>query len=199
MNLMPFDELNTFRQMVTEYKTEPLTQSEKERLRDDIEDYIEYLLFEAYTYGNVQAMQDLGLLDRDPADLIDRDVMEQTINEPIADKTYKQRIREYLDDEDSTVEDFQRVAETDATRVYNAGVVDGGKASGVRGVMKQWITMEDERVRSTHEYLQSMTVPLDGDFYTYDGDHARAPGLFSDPSNNCNCRCSIRLITDNRG
>jgi hypothetical protein len=196
MNLMPFDELNTFRQMVTEYKTEPLTNSEKERLRDDIEEYIEYLLFEAYTYGNVQAMDDLGLLDRDPADLIDRNVMEQTINEPIADKTYKQRIREYLDDESSTVEDFQRVAETDATRVYNAGVVDGGKASGVPGVMKQWITMEDERVRSTHEYLQSMTVPLGRDFYTYDGDHARAPGLFTLPENNINCRCTLQLIRE---
>lgn len=196
MNLMPFDELNTFRQMVTEYKTEPLTQSEKERLRDDIEEYIEYLLFEAYTYGNVQAMDDLGLLDRDPADLIDREVMERTINEPIADKTYKDRIREYLDAEDSTVEDFQRVAETDATRVYNAGVVDGGKASGVPGVMKQWITMEDDRVRSTHEYLQSMTVPLDSDFYTYDNDHARAPGLFTLPENNIGCRCTITLIRE---
>lgn len=196
MNLMPFDELNTFRQMVTEYKTEPLTQSEKERLRDDIEEYIEYLLFEAYTYGNVQAMDDLGLLDRDPADLIDREVMEQTINEPIADKTYKQRISEYLDAEDSTVEDFQRVAETDATRVYNAGVVDGGKASGVPGVMKQWITMDDDRVRSTHEYLQSMTVPLNNDFYSYDGDHARAPGLFTLPENNINCRCTITLVRE---
>lgn len=199
MNLMPFDELNMFRQMVTEYKTEPLALSDRERLRDDIEDYIEFLLIEAYTYGNVQAMQDLGLLDRDPASFINRDVMAKTINEPVADKTYKDRIREYLDDDNSTVEDFQRVAETDATRVYNAGVVDGGKASGVQGVMKQWQTMEDERVRSTHEYLQSMTVPLDSDFWTWDGDHARAPGLFSDPSNNCNCRCSIRLISDNRG
>lgn len=199
MNLMPYDELNMFRQMVTEYKNEPLTNDERERLRDDIEDYIEFLLIEAYTYGNVQAMQDLGLLDNDPADLINPDVMAQTINERIADKTYKQRVREYLDDEDSTVEDFQRVAETDATRVYNAGVVDGGKASGVQGVMKQWQTMLDDRVRDSHEYLQSMTVPLNEDFYTYDGDHARAPGLFSDPANNCNCRCSIRLIADNRG
>lgn len=196
MNLMPFDELNTFTDMVTEYKTAPLTQSEKERLRDDIEEYIEFLLIEAYTYGNVQAMQDLGLLDLDPADLIDRDTMYETINERIADKTYKQRIREYLDAEDSTVEDFVRVAETDSTRVYNAGVVDGGKASGVQGVQKQWLTMEDEKVRSTHEYLQSMTVPLDADFYSWDGDHARAPGLFSDPANNCNCRCSIRLIAE---
>jgi hypothetical protein len=193
---MPYDELNTFRQMVAEYKTEPMALSDRERLRDDIEDYIEFLLVEAYTYGNVQAMQDLGLLDNDPADLINPDVMEQTINERIADKTYKDRIREYLDDESSTVEDFQRVAETDATRVYNAGVVDGGKASGVQGVMKQWQTMLDDRVRDSHEYLQSRTVPLNEDFYTYDGDHARAPGLFSLPENNINCRCTLRLIRE---
>lgn len=196
MNLMPFDELNTFRQMVTEYKTEPLTNDERERLRDDIWEYIEFLLIEAYTYGNVQAMQDLGLLDKDPADIINPDVMEQTINERVADKTYKDRIREYLDDEDSTIEDFQRVAETDATRVYNAGVVDGGKASGVPGVMKQWITMDDDRVRSTHDYLSEMVVPLENDFYTYDGDHARAPGLFALPENNINCRCALQLIRE---
>ena len=196
MNLMPYDELNTFKAMVTEYKTEPLTNSEQARLRLDIEDYIEFLLIEAYVYGNVQAMRDLGILDKDPADLIDPDVMEQTIKERIADKTFKQRITEYLDDENSTIEDFQRVAETDATRVYNAGVVDGGKASGVPGVMKQWITMDDDRVRSTHEYLQSMTVPLDADFYSWDGDHARAPGLFTLPENNINCRCTLTLIRE---
>lgn len=193
MNLMPFDELNTFRQMVTEYKTEPLTNDEKERLRDDIWDYIEYLLFEAYTYGNVQAMQDLGLLDKDPADLINPDVMEQTINEEIAGKTYKDRIREYLDDENSTVEDFTRVAETDATRVYNAGVVDGGRNSGIRGVRKQWVTAGDERVRDPHQWLDGVIVPLDEKFYV-DGDSAMAPGGFADPALNCNCRCEIFLI-----
>ena len=196
MNRMPFDELNTFKAMVTEYKTQPMALSEKEKLRDDIWDYIEYLLFEAYVYGNVQAMDDLGLLDRDPQELIDRDEMERVINEPVAGKTYHDRIREYLDAEDSTIDDFQRVAETDATRVYNAGVVDGGKNSGVSGVRKQWITMEDEKVRSTHEYLQSMTVPLDADFWTWDGDHARAPGLFTLPENNINCRCTLQLIRE---
>lgn len=194
MNLMPFDELNTFQQMVTEYKTEPLTNDEKERLRDDIEEYIEFLLIEAYTYGNVQAMYDLGLMDEDPESLIKADEMYAEINKEVAGKTFRQRIDERFDDDGSTVEDFQRIAETDATRVYNAGVVDGGKNSGVKGAQKQWITMEDERVRSTHEYLQSMTVPLEDDFYTYDGDHARAPGLFSDPANNVNCRCTLRLI-----
>lgn len=196
MNLMPYDELNTFREMATRYVNEPLTQSEKEQLRDDMWEYIEFLLIEAYVYGNVQAMDDLGLLDRDPKDFISEDEMQRVINEPVADKTYKDRIREYLDDEGSTVEDFVRVAETDATRVYNAGVVDGGKASGVPGVRKQWITMDDDRVRSTHEPLNNLVVPLDSDFYTWDGDHARAPGLFTLPENNINCRCTLSLIRE---
>lgn len=196
MNLMPFDELNTFRQMVTRYKTEPLTQSEREKQREDIEDYIEFLLIEAYVYGNVQAMQDLGLLDLDPKDLIDEDEMHRVIDEKIADKTYKQRIEEYLDAEDSTIEDFQRVAETDATRVYNAGILGAAKNSGKSGVKKQWITMEDDRVRDPHAYLDMMIVPYDQKFYSYDGDSAMAPGDFSNPALNVNCRCTLRLITD---
>lgn len=196
MNLMPYDELNKFKAMVTEYKTAPLTLSEKEKLRDDIWDYIEFLLIEAYSYGNVQALDDLGLLDKDPADIINVEVMMRVINTPVADKTYKDRIREYLDDENSTVEDFQRVAETDATRVYNAGVVDGGKNSGVSGVMKQWQTMEDEKVRDPHAYLDGMVVPIDGKFYSYDGDSAAAPGGFSDPALNINCRCWLTLIRE---
>lgn len=195
-NLMPFDELNTFKGMVTEYKTEPLTLFEKEKKREEILDYIDFLLFESYVYGNVQAMYDLGIIDKDPAEIVDQKRAEEVITKPVADKTYRERITEYLDDDNSTVEDFVRVAETDSTRIYNTGVVDGGKASGVPGVMKQWITMEDERVRSTHEYLQSMAVPLDRDFYTYDGDHARAPGLFTLPENNINCRCTLQLIRE---
>ena len=193
MNLMPFDELNIFKGMVTEYKTEPLTQFEREKKREDILDYIDFLLFEAYFYGNVQAMQDLNMLDRDPQDLIDRTKMEQTINEPIAGKTYVDRITEYLDEEDSTVEDFMRVAETDSTRVYNTGVVDGGKASGIPNVRKMWITMEDEKVRDAHRWLDGVSVGLDEKFYV-DGDSALAPGGFSDPALNVNCRCEINLI-----
>lgn len=193
-NLMPFDELNTFKGMVTEYKTEPLTLFEKEKKREDILDYIDYLLFEAYFYGNVQAMQDLGILDKDPAEIVNQRRAEEVITKPVADKTYTERITEYLDDENSTVEDFMRVAETDSTRIYNTGVVDGGKASGIKGVMKQWVTMDDNRVRSTHEPLNELTVPLEDDFYTWDGDHASAPGLFTLPENNINCRCYINLI-----
>lgn len=192
-NLMPFDELNTFKGMVTEYKTEPLTLFEKEKKREDILDYIDYLLFEAYFYGNVQAMQDLGILDKDPAEIVNQRRAEEVITKPVADKTYTERITEYLDDDNSTVEDFMRVAETDSTRIYNTGVVDGGKASGVKGVKKQWVTAGDERVRDPHQWLDGVIVPLDEKFYV-DGDSAMAPGGFSLPELNVNCRCELRLI-----
>ena len=196
MNLMPFDELNTFKGMVTAYKTEPLTLLEKEQKREEILDYIGDLLILAYVYGNEQAMYDLGFVDRDPKDYIDVNKMMETINKPIADKTYVDRITEYLDDEKSDINDFIRVAETDTTRVYNTGVVDGGKASGVKGVMKKWVTMQDPRVRESHEYLQSMVVPLDEKFFTYDGDSAMAPGGFALPENNINCRCTLTLTSE---
>ena len=196
MNLMPFDELNTFKEMATRYVNEPLTLSEKEELEDDLEEYIEFLLIEAYTYGNVQAMYDLGLLDEDPNTLIKADEMYAEIDKKVAGKTYRERIREYADSDTATVEDFYRVAETDATRVYNAGVEAGGRNSGLRGVRKRWVTMGDDKVRETHDYLDGMDVPYDQDFYTFDNDHAPSPGNFTLPENNCNCRCTLELFRE---
>jgi hypothetical protein len=79
--------------------------------------------------------------------------------------------------------------------VYNAGVVDGDRNSGIRGVRKQWVTAGDERVRDPHQWLDGVIVPLDEKFYV-DGDSAMAPGGFSLPELNVNCRCELRLIRE---
>ena len=81
-----------------------------------------------------------------------------------------------------------------ATRIYNQGAIDAVRANGASGVNKRWQTMMDDRVRDTHSYLQSMEVPFDEDFWTYDGDHAPAPGMFERPENNINCRCIVEVI-----
>lgn len=194
MDLMPFDEINKFKEFVAEYKSVPAhTPEQKRRFRDDLWEYIEFLLIEAYEYGNVQARADLGLLD-DEKTYLNPEKMCEAVNRSVAGKTAFQRMTEYADDDESTVEDFTRVAETDATRAYNEGVQDTAEETGIPGVRKRWNTAGDDRVRDTHEYLYGMEVPLDKDFYTYDGDHARAPGMFSLPENNINCRCTISLI-----
>ena len=65
--------------------------------------------------------------------------------------------------------------------------------TGDFGVTKTWGTMLDESVRETHSYLESVSVPLEEEFFTFDGDHAPYPGLFQKAENNVNCRCFVIL------
>ena len=60
---------------------------------------------------------------------------------------------------------------------------------GARVVEKVWATMEDERVRETHNFLDGVSVPLGTLFVAIDGDSARYPGDFTKAENNCGCRC----------
>lgn len=93
-------------------------------------------------------------------------------------------------------EKLQRMIEAEANRCFNSGVIEAVR--GVKGVMKTWETMGDERVRETHEYLEGMTIPFDEEFVTIGGDSAMAPGMFSDAENNVNCRCWISATKDNQ-
>ena len=91
--------------------------------------------------------------------------------------------------------DIRRIAETDATRIYNQGAVDAVVANGLQGsTSKRWRTMMDDRVRDTHDYLEGMVVPFSERFYTYDGDSAEFPGGFNLPENNIGCRCVVEVI-----
>lgn len=62
---------------------------------------------------------------------------------------------------------------------------------GARVVEKVWATMEDERVRETHNFLDGVSVPLGTLFVAIDGDSARYPGDFTKAENNTNCRCTL--------
>lgn len=88
-------------------------------------------------------------------------------------------------------DEIQRVVDTEYHRMYNTGAYDTATEMENEGypVMKRWITMGDDRVRDTHSYIDDELVPLDEEFYTYDGDSAMFPGDFSNPANNINCRC----------
>ena len=93
-------------------------------------------------------------------------------------------------------EKLQRMIEAEANRCFNSGVIEAVR--GVKGVMKTWETMGDERVRETHEYLEGMTIPFDEEFVTIGGDSAQAPGMFSDASNVVGCRCWITVTKNNQ-
>ena len=206
-SILPFDELNGFIEKLRstfpdgQLSTTKVTKEEEEDIIDEMLD----LFLLAYAQGNIVTNENLSANWQPTLD----DVME-TVDAEVAGKTWRVRVDEYFDKvqtgeipvsrvgsqgqetgsgEVSFTDAIIRIAETETHRIANTSALNTATKAGAR--TKTWVTMLDERVRSTHEYLESMTVGIKEDFYTYDGDHASAPGLFSLPENNINCRCEL--------
>ena len=75
----------------------------------------------------------------------------------------------------------------------NEGINGFGNLYGMPNITKHWVTMRDDKVRDTHDYLEGTEVPFNEDFYTYNGDHAPFPGMFGVPEEDVNCRCIVEL------
>ena len=182
MTILAFDEINAMTRISMDQAEQ---EGDSARLLDDVE----AILIDAYVKGVKAAGEMLGE-DLD----VDVILMMETIELEIDGKTYKDRLIDYFNGYDT--EAAQRVVETEAHRVANAGIMDGANAfikSSGKSVMKVWNTMLDDRVRETHDYLEQTAVPLTAEFYTIDGDHAPYPGAFQDAANNVNCRCFLSL------
>lgn len=194
--LPPFEQLETLRSELEDDFSGGIEERKRNKKRR-IDEILEMLII-AYMFGNESGNYMLSgetapIQDDEELPIPIRvDSMNGSIFRKIADKTWEERVSEYIDDEAGTVDEIIRVVDTDLNRVYNDSILDvGERADGT--VMKTWETMMDERVRDTHDYLQSTSVPIDRRFYTFDGDSARYPGDFTLPQNNVNCRCRISL------
>lgn len=158
---------------------------------EDIIDEILDIFLLAYYEGVKEAGEEL-MMTIEPS----VEEAQEIINRPTDGKTFEERVREYLEGEmgnatGSPADAIARVIETDGVRIYNEAKLSAGIKGGAK--WKVWNTMEDMRVRDTHSFLEGVSAPIDGKFYTYDGDSAQAPGQFEKASNNCNCRCVITL------
>ena len=210
---LPFDELNTLRDVAAEDVQLYGALSVKPK---QMSEFVFDLLIMAYVYGYDAVNETLKTSVRPQTEK-----EYEAIFKEIAGKTFEQRVYEYSIE--GNVENIIRVAETDMARIYNQAVLDAAHAaqeaarrqkqqeqtqqtveeSGGQGeegtaydgspLAKTWVTMMDDKVRDTHQYLEGMTVPLDDEFYTYDGDHAQAPGGFTKPENCVNCRCQLDI------
>lgn len=138
----------------------------------------------SYVFGGDQAANDLNVEKENHVEKLER-----ALNKEIADKTWRDRIEEYY--QTGNIEDINRVIDTETHRMYNTGAFD--EAEEVPEAKKRWATMQDDRVRETHEYLEGEVVPLGELFYTFDGDSARFPGDFTLPENCINCRCWLEF------
>ena len=183
MSILPFDELNSLDTEIRErFGTEDLKKRDKREEEDIIDELLDLFLL-AYAMGNSVTNDNLSS-DYTPS--VD-DVM-KVVDAKVAGKTWRERVEDYFAN-GGTGEDLTRIADTETHRIANQAALDTAKYAGAK--YKTWATMLDDRVRDTHDYLEGMTVGIDDDFYTYDGDHAPAPGLFELPENSINCRCEL--------
>ena len=183
--LVGFDEIN---QMIsTSYR---LAMTELDDVQDQVAQIIDDLLsmlILAYNAGMDATAQNLA------ADLsVDLDALEDALYTSIDGKTFEQRVQEYVLAQDMA--GLSVVAASEYHRLYNAGAYDGAqqfvRTQGL-GITKRWVTVRDDRVRETHRYLEGMSVDVDEEFYTSDGDHAPYPGAFRKAKNNVGCRCIV--------
>ena len=182
MKLFEWDELNLIREEAVRMMALP--QQERKKHSRQFCDYLEFVLCLVYAYGWRDAEKIVGTVPmRNGLD-------DKCVNLEIEHKTFRERVEEWL--ETGTAEDILRIIETESHRDYNTGVLEAGLESG-QDLRKRWNTMKDECVRGTHGYIDDVVVGIEDEFYTYDGDHAMAPGGFMFPENNINCRCWITL------
>ena len=187
--ILPFDEINAIIREDYEATANYDVNEQTRRITDKL---LDILIF-AYTTGVSETRKALKV---DVEDEIDE--MYEIIWANIGGETFEDRVRKHVETGDAGR--LGLLAESEAHRVCeDAGYRSAVRASDTYGIQvgKGWETMLDDKVRDTHQYLQSKVVPLGEEFYTYDGDHAQFPGGFTRAENNAGCRCHITYTTMN--
>lgn len=152
---------------------------------DELQDTVEAHLVDMYLEGYASVGY---MISDDPSRQPDTDRMMEALVVVIEGENLYERIRRYYDDGDA--ENIRTVIETEAHRMWMEGADDRAEDGGAG--TKTWVTVGDALVRDNHVYLESVTIPLDADFYTPDGDIGKAPGKFQTAKNNANCRCILK-------
>lgn len=182
-SILPFDELERFSVNIR-YKF--AEQSVKKQNKEDIIDELLDLFLLAYATGQEVTLERMG---KSPADVgKNLDEVMDVVDEEVAGKTWRERVEEYIVN-GGTAEDIVRIAETETHRIANESALNTAKQYGA--TKKTWATMLDDRVRTDHDYLEGTTVGINEDFYTWQGYHAPAPGLFGVAEEDVNCRCEL--------
>ena len=181
-SILPMDELNRVGEDIRQRFDGVRLEDKPEEEEDIIDELLDIFLL-AYAMGNSITNENLSSDYSPSAD----DVME-VVDAKVAGKTWRERVEEYFSS-GGTGEDIARIAETESHRIANKAALDTAKYAGA--TKKTWSTMLDDRVRTDHDYLEGTTVGIDEDFYTWQGYHAPAPGMFGIPEEDCNCRCEL--------
>ncbi|NNV04632.1 phage minor head protein [Brevibacillus sp. MCWH] len=112
-------------------------------------------------------------------------------------ETYKQMATRIKDALENDATKAMRIVRTEAHRAVETGKLQAAEHAHKNGVImvKEWNSMQDQRVRDRHKHLDGTKIPVDEEF-KIGSDRAKAPGLFSLPQNSINCRCYLSFSVE---
>ena len=179
-SILPIDELNRLDEEIrARFGDNPLP--DDKRIRDDVEDLLEDFFLFAYAMGNEVTNDNLSS-DYQPS--VD-DVM-QVVDAEVAGKTWRERVEDYFSN-GGTGADISRIATTETHRIANEAAFQTAKAGGATS--KTWHCMMLPTSRDTHIYLDGVTAPIDGEFYSFKGGSTKFPGQWGIAEEDVNCLC----------
>lgn len=154
-----------------------------EKTPKEREDSLLDLLIMAYVFGVNDVSESLKEEIKP-----DTDKMYESVYKKIAGEDWRERLSVA-----ETEGEVERIFVTEIHRCFSDGQWDSaiGKATH-----KIWHTMEDEKVRDTHWFIDGDKVGINEYFYTLDGDRALRPYGFTFPENSINCRCWLEYTKE---
>ena len=179
-SILPFDELNRVDTELRErFGKAQLPQSKE--VEEDIIDMLYDLFLLAYATGTEVTNANLA-----SSWIPTLDDITQVVDAKVAGKTWKERVKDYFAD-GGTGEDIARIATTEAHRIANQSAYETAKSAGA--TKKTWHCMMLPTSRDTHIYLDGVTAPIDGEFYSFKGDSTQYPGQWGIAEEDVNCLC----------
>ena len=179
MDLMPFDELNRFKETLPIHFEDGKIRSKADE--EDIIDELLDLFLLAYAHGQESVNEDLQ--STVSADL--SEVM-KVVDREVAGKTWRERVEEYFEN-GGTEADIARIAETETHRDANEGAFETAKKAGA--TTKVWHCLMIPTSRDSHIFLNGVEAPIDGEFYSINGGSTLFPGQWGIAEEDVNCLC----------
>ena len=179
MTLLPIDEINQFQSNLSTHYENGLVKSRADE--DSIIEELEDLFLLSFARGLESANADLNTAIQ--ASLAE---VESTVYANVAGKNWTERVREYFAN-GGTQADIERIAATESHRITNEAAFDTAMKAGAK--TKTWNCSMLPTSREQHIFLDGVTAPMDGYFYTYTGARTLFPGQFGEPENDVNCLC----------
>lgn len=96
---------------------------------------------------------------------------------------------------DQDARKIRSIARIEAHRLLNQARMDVAMQADQQGltITKIWDGILDSKIRPAHKKLHKTEIPLHANFISANGGVGLAPGMMNNPSDDINCRCSIRL------